>query len=71
VAETRGGTGDDAAWADAAARANVRLMCSQLLERSPLLVELVDRGSVQVAGLFYRLHSGELEVVQAPGSPRG
>ena len=68
---TRGETLSDAAWADAAARENVVRTCDSLVRRSTILAGAAAAGRCGVAGLWYDLATGLVEVVSLLDAPRG
>lgn len=45
---------------DAVAEANVRLVMQQIRERSPILREMIDAGTVGITGGMYDLHTGKV-----------
>jgi carbonic anhydrase len=51
---------------DEIARANVRLVMSQIPERSPILAELIKQGQVGLVGGMYDLESGRVTFFEAP-----
>ncbi|MCK4231382.1 carbonic anhydrase [candidate division WOR-3 bacterium] len=55
---------DDPAWVDAAAYKNVKNVCNQTTQRSPLLKTLIKKGIFQVVGAFYDLASGQVEFME-------
>lgn len=57
-------------WAEAVARANVRLVCQQLFQRSRLLSERSESGQLLVMGAQYDLASGLVEVLVPPHGSR-
>jgi carbonic anhydrase len=67
VTETRDDSLDEASWTDEAARRNVIIQCSRVQERSPLLAGLIEGGRLGVAGLWYDLKTGIVEVLMETG----
>jgi carbonic anhydrase len=43
------------------AEKNVELTIQDILEKSPIVAELVKAGEVSIVGALYNLHSGEVE----------
>ncbi len=61
--------GGDAQWVTAAGRLNVRLGRRDLLAHSALLDDAFEAGRLGVAGLWYDLASGTVEVLEEPDAP--
>ena len=51
-------------FVDKVSEANVRLVMQQILERSPLLREMVDRGQIGLVGGIYDLSTGEVHFLE-------
>jgi carbonic anhydrase len=60
---------DRAARLEAAVRANVRRQVA-VLARTSALADAVAAGDVAIVGAVYRLHEGEVELLDAPTAPR-
>ncbi len=60
---TRPADGDRDAWVEAAARENVRRTCWELLDRSRLLADRVEAGTIGLVGLWYDLRTCSLEII--------
>ena len=43
---------------------NVKYALQQIREKSPILKEMEDKGEIKIAGVFYRLTDGTLELVK-------
>jgi carbonic anhydrase len=54
---------DEQTWVDLTSRRNVELVCRQLLDRSPRLVEQHRRGLLEVVGMHYQPATGTVELV--------
>ena len=51
------------AYVDAVARTNVKLAIESIRQRSPVLVDLEKKGSIQITGAMYNLANGMVEFV--------
>jgi carbonic anhydrase len=51
------------AYVDAVARTNVRVALENIRRRSPVLVDLEKKGSIQIAGAMYNLANGVVDFV--------
>lgn len=51
----------NAAYVDAVARTNVQLTVDNIRQRSPILADLAQKGSIQITGAMYDLKTGMVE----------
>jgi len=49
---------------DNAIRANVSLVVNKIKSSKPIMVEMIEKGDVQVIGAYYNIETGEVELLE-------